>query len=212
MKLHQNLADEQLFQLLRQDDVLALNQISERYSELLYRFAYRKTGDTDAARDMVQQVVIKIWQKRKELELRGNLAAYLTRAVHNASLNFLKQQATQLRIIRDYQKFIDLKAPGADQPLLDKDMMEALHKAIAALPRRVREVMELRLKEHLSNKEISEKLDIAEETVKSHIKRGIISLKKLFLIYYLLFFSIACLEDKERKALQSFVHLILKKK
>jgi len=197
MKRHHTLADAQLFELLRQDDVLALSEINERYGELLYRLVYRKTGDTDTARDVVQQVMIKIWEKRKELELRGNLNAYLARAVHNESLNFLKQQARQQQIINDYQRFIDQKVPGADQALLDKDIMDALYKAIEMLPERVRAVMELRLKEHLSNKEISIRLDIAEETVKSHIKRGIISLKRIFFLYYLLLFAYACMEEGE---------------
>jgi DNA-directed RNA polymerase specialized sigma24 family protein len=48
--------------------------------------------DEDDAEEMVQQVFFKLWERSESLSFSGSIAAYLYRAVHNESLNFLKHQ------------------------------------------------------------------------------------------------------------------------
>jgi DNA-directed RNA polymerase specialized sigma24 family protein len=81
-----------LLQSLREGDEKALKAIFMLYHSDLCRVAYRVLRDEERSKDVVQDVFLKIWVRRKELDITFSLAAYLRRAVVNASINMLQQK------------------------------------------------------------------------------------------------------------------------
>src|SRR5688500_14750705 len=82
------LMDEKtLVALLKKDDPSAIRTIFDRYHTSLCRLVYRISRDEDQSKDIVQDVFIKLWRNRQQLEITGSLEAYLKRAAVNTALN-----------------------------------------------------------------------------------------------------------------------------
>ena len=71
------LTDSDLAGLLRSGDAGAYTEIILRFNRVLVAHAYRMLGDRDRAMDVVQDVLLKVWQNRESLQLSGTLSGYL---------------------------------------------------------------------------------------------------------------------------------------
>ncbi len=72
-----------LFRRLNAGDDAAFTEIFNRYRAPLFKFVYKKVRDEEAARDMVQDVFVKLWSNRREISITTSLSSYLYKAVHN---------------------------------------------------------------------------------------------------------------------------------
>src|SRR5690606_17068747 len=96
-------SDEQLLGMLSGRKESALKELYSRYWELLYLQAYRVLGEENASEDVVQEVFIDLWEKRK-FDRIEDLSAYLHQSVKYKTLMALRQnriRARHLKIIRD---------------------------------------------------------------------------------------------------------------
>src|ERR1700754_5125854 len=89
---HTILSDADLLTLMRESDQAAFTQIYDRFSGLLYVYAFKLTGSEDDARDILQDIFISFWDRRQELELRGSLSAYLYSAVRFRFLKAIEKE------------------------------------------------------------------------------------------------------------------------
>lgn len=168
-------SNEQLWlSALLTDDEGALRSIFDHYYAGLLQDAWRITGDTDAARDLVQDVFVELWKKRREIAVHTSLRAYLRRAVLNRALNYLKaNRRTALDLPDNLQQIPDTTAADLAQQE-DMEQREArVRAAIAALPEKCRIVFMLSRFEQMSHKEIAEKLNISVKTIENQITKAI---------------------------------------
>lgn len=181
-------SDLDLSVLLRNRDSHAFKEVYERYNELLYIFAYRKLKDETEARDVVHDVFASLLEKGSELTLKTSLSAYLYKSVLNKILDLFRKQDTVRRYIDAGNHFIDVDSLETDYLIREKDILSLIEKEISSLPPRMREVYELRFREHLSNEQIGEKLGISPHTAATHIKLANKQLRnKLGVIIFLLY-------------------------
>lgn len=153
-------------------DILPLKNV-------LYRTALRITLNREEAEDIVQDVLLRLWERRSELGRVGNLEAFALKSVRNLALDriALKQNKT-------IQLSIDLHDHADTQPLQTEAMIcseqaAAIHQAISRLPEKQRTALQLRDIEGKTYKEIAQTMDIAETDVKISIYRGREFLKKI---------------------------------
>ena len=85
-------SDSTVINLLRQGSEKVFESIFKDYFKSLHAYAYTFLKDDELAEEVVQNVFCRIWEKRENLKTDGSLKAYLYRAVHNESLNYLKHQ------------------------------------------------------------------------------------------------------------------------
>src|SRR5688572_13732926 len=140
--------------------------------KLLRNAARQLTGDGDAAHDLVQEVFLKLWKKKHEMDAILNAQAYLYRAVVNASLNHLEQN--KRRRTTD-----DLRLPSdmsSDAGLDLKELQQRIQVAMDRLPPRCRAVFVLSRLEDKKNKEIASLLGLSLKTVENQMG---IALKKM---------------------------------
>ncbi|MDA7501646.1 RNA polymerase sigma-70 factor [Chitinophagales bacterium] len=147
-------------------------------------------ADKDASQEICQQVFIRLWEKREQIDPTQNIKAYLFRAVKNKSLNY----------IRDHKKFrsqiLDLDCleleftSENDQNEID-DLKQSIEKSLQKLPSKCREVFELSKFHQLKYREIAEELDISPKTVEAHMSKALKALREdlgrfwfLFLLIY----------------------------
>ena len=147
--------------------------------------AYRILNDSAGAEDVVQDVFLKLWQKREEISVEENLQAYLHRAVTNHAINIYKHQYRQL--IQHTDEFPEqTNTATASTNLQTQELSERIEKAIATMPDSCRGVFTLSRFEEMSYKEIAEHLEISVKTVEKHMSNALKHLRK-----YLPFFVLA---------------------
>jgi RNA polymerase sigma-70 factor (ECF subfamily) len=88
--LRMELNDTVIIELLGERNERAFEQVFKSHFRNLHAYAFTILKDEAVAEEMVQNVFYKIWEKTEQLNITGSVSAYLYRAVHNESLNYLK--------------------------------------------------------------------------------------------------------------------------
>lgn len=177
MAANSNLTDRELIELLKARNNEAFEEIFRRYEPLLLNFIYKKINDKDTAKDILQDIFIQLWNNRDRLEIL-TLSSYLYTAALNRIRDLYKHQVIHDGHIAVLQNILNEHDRSADYQLREKDITILIEKEIKALPPKMQEVFQLRREAFLSNKEISEKLGISEQTVETHMKRALKTLKQ----------------------------------
>lgn len=176
-----------LFQLIAESDEKAFNRLFRVSFAPLVLFACRYVRDKSAASDVVQDIFIKLWQKRESLCEVHAARSYLYQAVRNLCLNYLRDHAREQPIEEDQPYFSFSKAaytPAADPTEQDESSgveqrMQLLRQWIAVLPDRQREAFELSRFEGLDHDEIASVMDVSAKTVNNHITGALKSIRRL---------------------------------
>ncbi|WP_417355432.1 RNA polymerase sigma factor [Flavobacterium sp.] len=169
--------EQGIIQRIRKGDNKAYQLVFYRYYEPLCHYALNFTPDKDQVKDIVQEVFLKLWNKKESLYLSGSLKAYLYRMTYN-------QFVTTFRKEKRYQEELDLFKMEALQPLLQENeetwqlKLNRVKEALDSLPERCREIFILNKRDGLKHKEIAEKLGISPKTVENQIGKASKALKK----------------------------------
>ncbi|WP_439698242.1 RNA polymerase sigma factor [Mucilaginibacter sp. AW1-7] len=190
MGTYTDLPDDKLVALLQQGNEQALKEIFTRYNKLLYSYAYKKLEDQEEAKDIVQDLFIRLWSNRESFLLKTSLPSYLFRAVRNRALDIFAHKKIKSDYVASFQEFIDLPQSTTDYLVREKDISALIDREIQSLPPKMREIFILSRKENYSHKEIAKKIGISEETVTKQIKRALkilrLRLKLILIIAFLL--------------------------
>src|SRR5690606_18412305 len=114
MLASQTFSDQDLTALLKEGNEEAFSKIFNRYQSLLFDFAYKRIHDKDEAKDIVQEIFVRLWNNRADLEIRISLRSYLYRAVLNEMLNALRHKVIQEEYVNSLQEMINLDTRQAD--------------------------------------------------------------------------------------------------
>jgi len=144
----------------------------------------------DIAEEVVQEVFIDYWEKKKWNQDIENLPAYLKKAVVYRSIDIIRKQKRNpekedLEIIDDITISEELTA---EDIMISQENYDHLKEEITKLPERTREVFMLSRFEKLSYKEISEQLEISDKTVEYHISKALKTIKEALISGVLLGF------------------------
>lgn len=155
------------------DDILPLK-------DKLFRLALRITLDKAEAEDIVQETLIKVWNRRHEWQQLGSIEAYcLAVARHLAIDRSEDMQAKTVELTSEMEQVPDTSGPF--DRLVHKERLELIHRLVDTLPEKQRLVMQLRDIEGKSYKEIAMLLDITEEQVKVNLFRARQKVKQRFI-------------------------------
>lgn len=138
----------------------------------LYRLALRITLNAQEAEDIVQDTLIKVWNRRDSLDEIDSVEAYAMTICRNLSLDHLKRK-DNMNMSLDGMLFD--RADTSDDPLQKlarKDNIHRIRTLMDSLPEKQRTCMQLRDFEGKTYREIAQILDISEEQVKINIFRA----------------------------------------
>lgn len=147
----------------------------------LYRLALRITLNSAEAEDIVQETLIKIWNKRDSWAEIENIEAFCFTVCRNLALDSLKKQSNRNESL-DSQLIeqADTTHNPSDQTI-QRDQLKMVRSIVDALPEKQRSCIQLRDFEGKTYKDIAMILNISEEQVKVSIFRGRQTIKQKFM-------------------------------
>ncbi|HLK96650.1 MAG TPA: RNA polymerase sigma-70 factor [Hymenobacter sp.] len=161
-------SDEELFLRLRQGEEQAFALVFNRYHVELFRFALKYVQLPSLAEDIVQDVLLYLWERRQELAVITSLKAYLYAAVKHRSLDYLKSQYAKQVYESDLPEHLP-SPTQADTSLQVQQLTEAIRSAIEALPERCRAIYTLSRNAELTYQEIADQLELSVKTVEAQM-------------------------------------------
>ncbi len=150
---------------------------------MLYRLALRITLSKEEAEDIVQDTLIKIWNRRDDWQDIASIEAFSVTVCRNLSLDRLKRAGKISVISGDAD--INTADPTSDpyERMHYKDRIEIVRRIVDSLPEKQRSCMQLRDFEGKSYRDIAKVLGMTEEQVKINIYRARQTVKQKYLQY-----------------------------
>ncbi|WP_257667448.1 RNA polymerase sigma factor [Parapedobacter tibetensis] len=189
MAKYSDLSDGELTSLLKEGDREAFTAIYDRYFRLLHTHAYKWLRNREETRDVIHEIFLRLWEKREFLSLEHGLPGYLYTSVRNMIFNLLSRKRIESEYLISLGGFINQGECMTDHLVRERQLVEMIEYELASMPPKMRKVFQLSRKENLSHKEISETLDISEQTVRKHIQHALKILRfrlGLYLLFYFL--------------------------
>ena len=148
----------------------------------LFRLALRITLNRAEAEDVVQETMIKVWNRRDHWDEIESIEAFCLTICRNISLDKVKKAENQNQSLNNEHDAPDRSyASNPEEQAEQRDKILLIRRLINTLPEKQRSVMQLRDFEGKSYKEIAEILAISEEQVKVNIFRARQTIKQKFL-------------------------------
>ena len=163
--------DNVLIEQLQKGDEKAYIYLVDAYNKRLFGYALTLTNDHAEAEDILQNVFLKAWKRRKKIGIKSSLRNYLFKSVYNEFINQYKKKRSTMILEQKYfaslEKAVNLHDDQSLENILTRITLE-----IQNLPPKCREVFILSKKEGLTNMEISEYLNVSIKTVEAQITKA----------------------------------------
>lgn len=174
-------SDRALAGMIRQGNPAAFEALFHRYHAPLVRYLQQRTADPDDARDLAQEVFIRVWRRRQFLQPDRALAAYLYRIAANLLVDYQRRQTAQARLMARYREVAETTTPPRDEEM---DLQQELNAALGMLPQPWQTVFLLSRENGLKNREIAELLGISVKTVENRMTRALKSLRRHWMMRF----------------------------
>lgn len=167
-------SDYDLLKLFNTKDERVLIEIYNRYWDKMLAVAFNRLGNLEEAEECVQDVLCKLWKLRATFNLQNEkLSSYLARAVRNQTFNVIYQNRQKRQKLAEYsQEDGATDSISPERKLIIRELQQQIDVAIKNLPPQCQLVFVMNKSEGLSTKEIADKLNLSENTVKSHLKKA----------------------------------------
>jgi RNA polymerase sigma-70 factor (family 1) len=174
----QNLHNDQSILLrMQQDDESALELLFKTYYAQLCRFARNMLKDKEQAQDMVQDVFMKVWDKRTQINITTSFKAYLYMAVRNHCLNAMKVNDRKYWMEDGMEDDIRIAEDQMISQLSAKALGEKIGSVVEKLPAKCKLTFQLSRFEDMSYKEIAETMNVSVKTVENQMGKALAYLR-----------------------------------
>ena len=165
---------------LKHGDTEAFHVIYRKHFAALRAYAQRYVYDAAVAEDIVQDAFLSLWTHLDRYDPQKEVLPYLLTITRNNSLNYLKK----LKIKDSHRdKMIEaLLFANIEEPGLDEEVKKRLEAVLAQLPEKDYRALIAHIIEYKKVSEIAEEMQVAESTVKTHLKRAMKVLRKRLLL------------------------------
>ncbi len=168
------MTDEQLASLLKEGDHGAFTQIYELFKRKLLAMAYNYCRDKALAEEVVQEVFVSLWEKRQDVAIKS-LEAYLATSIKFSVFRTLQRDLHRKELAA--QHYTPTAITYDHEEVYARFLQEYIDGIVENLPEKCRLVFIYSRKDGLNNREIAQKMDIAEKTVEAHLSKAIKTIK-----------------------------------
>ena len=162
----ERISESELLTRLLEGERQAFDEIFTRYYTSLY------VKQTEVAENIVQDLMLWLWENRSELQIRGVLSHYLFTSAKNRCLTYLSREALRSNRLSDLR--VDVAEPfGVPDIYQLEELRQNIRRAVEELPEPYREAFEMNRFENRTYKEIAEELGISAKTVDYRIQQSL---------------------------------------
>lgn len=174
--------DEQaLLQQLSKGSRKAFMQLYDRYWKLIYQVVRKRTGFSELAQDVAQDVFIILWDRRETAGTITNFKAYLSTIARNLAFQKLQRLAQEIEVTKEFiyrHGRTTIADHSMEDQMLELQYNALVNEAIRELTPRQKQIYNLARNEHLSHEEIAERLHITRNAVKKHMSDALVFIRK----------------------------------
>lgn len=162
-----------LFEQVRNGDRVAYEQLFKQHYTPLVRFANDIVRDTDTAEDLVQEVFVKIWERKNTIHITTSIKAYLYMAVKNHCLTKLRAEQKHAFMEDTIANDLRFSSNSTDEASNTIRLSQHIKAALEQLPPRCAVIFKLSRFEHKTYKEIAEMLELSVKTVENQMGKAL---------------------------------------
>lgn len=155
------------------DDDKVFEQLFKAHYKALHAYAYTMLHDADLAEEIIQNMFLKLWEKRELLKVQTSVKAYLYKCVYNDALNHLKHEKIKDKYHDHAQHTMSNHTEPASHKVELTELERKIKHALNELPEQCRTVFQLSRFEELKYKEIAEHLGISIKTVENQMSKAL---------------------------------------
>lgn len=184
--------DKELLIRISKGDERAFARLFSAFYDQLYSVTITYLKVHEHAQDLVQQVFLKVWEKKEKLADVDRIDDYLFIIARNEVMNFFRKESRSERYVQYIKELLRDEAGTPEEQLSLKQKRESIEKAVAQLPEQQKEAWRLR-ELGLPQQEIAVRMQISIHTVKGHIAKALQAIRAWVLTHtdiLLLFFLI----------------------
>jgi RNA polymerase sigma-70 factor (ECF subfamily) len=164
--------------LIQTDPLQTFRRLFDEHFHQLVLSAFRYLNDYDQAKDIVQDVYVKVWQNFDQIRHVGDLKGYLFKAVQNSSLNFLKHVKVREKFVTNFANSGLSAAQSPEDFLIEENTKARLHQAVNKLPDHWRDAFVYSKYDNLKYHEIAHEMNISQKTVEKYISKALCLLRE----------------------------------
>ncbi len=150
----------------------------KQYYAVLVVYALKYVSDMDIAREIVQDLFVKLYEKRLSISIDVSVKSYLYRSVYNSCINYLNQRTMHEKHIKNIsfekEKEEDI---NPENEIMAVDLQRKIYEIIENLPVKCRKIFKMNRFEGLKNEEIAQILNLSKRTVETQISKALKTLK-----------------------------------
>ena len=176
MQVNELYTDESLIAALQNDDAQAFQILYRRYWKDLYKTAFARFQNEQDAEDAVQELFIKIYEIRHNLQITTSLIGYLQNALKFRIIRILSRADLHEKTMEHLvYRMTEMQATILDL-MTAADLQKTISQVISKFPTNMQQIFILRGEDY-TVKEIAEALGLAEQTVRNNIAESLRRLK-----------------------------------
>lgn len=164
--------EKQLLEQLAASNEKAFDQLYANFADRLYGVAFAYTKSPAFSEEIVQDVFLKLWEKRENLAHIESLEKYIYTMTRNLIMDELKSFARERDAFKKLADFFSNNSLTPEQELSFKESNQLIEKAISHLSQQQQMVYRLAKQQGLTREEIALQLNISENTVRNHLARA----------------------------------------
>lgn len=165
--------DENSFLLkLKEGNDNAFKYFYDKYSLPLYRRLLKMVHAEDLAEELLQDLFVKIWEKRGLIDIDQSFKAYLYKIAERIVSDHFRKMTREARLKGEFSMLSSIPSSKTEEDLFEKETRANIQAAIDKLPLQQRQVFTLCKIEGKSYEEVSKILGISTATINTHITRA----------------------------------------
>ena len=164
---------EILLKQIAEGNESAFRTVFDHYNEPFHATALKMTRSADIAEEIVQEVFVTLWVKRKLVATAKKPEGYLFTILHNSIYTHFRKLAMERKLKSKIRQAEDQSENPIETLLLEKENRTILENIIRRLPPQQRLIYKLSKQEGVSREEIARQLNISPNTVRNHLATAV---------------------------------------
>lgn len=163
-----------LLKRIADDDREAFRILYTRHLDNLHRYIFPFAKSKEATEEIMQNVFVKLWERRKALPEISSLKSYLYCCAKNLLIDEIRKNKAGAKVLAELRPSTDTSSEKADSKLIYDQYFQITQNAIDLLPKKRKQIVELRTREKFTFEQISQRLSISKSAVKKNFYTGIL--------------------------------------